>query len=246
MHIQKIQSNNNYNPGFTSKIDGVYTGHGDDSYYGLTSTLYSSLIKGDRTYLGAIKGLLNDGKNDRYTYVRNKETEYVGEFHIYNDDTSKESIYKIDHCLADELFRDMIVDIARQKGILPGKSIGIQKIVDTYNDQKTYSGFIGHIKLRDSDKVRKLLSKKGFKVNCPRHYLFDDEKAIVKKESDEIKILEACKQMCANKRKIKTLWAAIYKKVSDKCRTELYDIAVKTKKNETVKELTKFRSITLG
>ena len=215
MQVQRIQNNNNYNTSFSSKILGHKRGF-QDTTSALWKVLANAEMNNDRTFLNAAQALIKDGKDDVYTFLIDKSWRYKEQVQIFNREIPRKETYNIHHEFGSELFRDVIVDIARQKGLISGKPIGTQTIVDTYAKAHEYP----EISLSS---IRKSLAGRGFKFHNPKSDLSNEEQALVKSELAELKNIKASNSSDKDKQ-INSLRIKIGKKISANTRKELSEI----------------------
>lgn len=130
MKINAI-SNNSYDSSFGSKFKCA----GIDASLrinGLQYALEYGKERCDRTFLNAMNGLLNDGLSDEYIYVNSKET--GNWLKMKNSQTGEHSEFSLLYYTRSsaELFRNLIVNIAREKGLISGNAVDSTEIQDIY------------------------------------------------------------------------------------------------------------------
>lgn len=172
---------------FASKIGFKYRSIGGGYHPKSINDLYEALNNGsktlDTTFLKAYKGLMNDGKKNQYTFVN----DYLSkEYYLKADDSLGTRFYHLPRHLENNLLirgiRDMIVDIARQQGIIEGKPIGLDSLSNLYHSR----GIYGNVSKMDN-----LLEKNGFVVHNPKTKCdIEAENELVKDELEEIEKLK--------------------------------------------------------
>ena len=185
MQVQRIQ-NNNYNTNFGSKIRFNYNQCGGGSKTSLNElylVLENGRAKVDRTLLRAYKGLLNDGKENTYTFFDDclNRSSY-----LKVEDSTGNNYYKLPRWEQDLKYngiRDMIVDIARKEGIISGKPFGLKNLEGLYNSRDIYG---------DASKMNKRLAEHGFKKTSPKSESdLKEENLLVQEELKEIEKLKS-------------------------------------------------------
>lgn len=183
MQVQRI-SNNNTN--FGSKIRFNYNQCGGGSKTSLNElylVLENGRAKVDRTLLRAYKGLLNDGKENTYTFFDDclNRSSY-----LKVEDSTGNNYYKLPRWEQDLKYngiRDMIVDIARKEGIISGKPFGLKNLEGLYNSRDIYG---------DASKMNKRLAEHGFKKTSPKSESdLKEENLLVQEELKEIEKLKS-------------------------------------------------------
>ena len=202
MKINAIQ-NNGYNSNFGSKFKFAAVGL-IPRENGLKSALEYGRNHEDRTFLNAMKGLLTDGLNDVYTYVTSNET---GNWLLIHD--AQKGVYThlslLDNITTSaELFRDYMVNLAREKGLISGKAVSSAEIAKIYEPYRYDSLF--------HEEINNKMKDIGFQKFSPKTK--EDKEAIRSCIKDELKkIKEADSSNVPNKLKIiQNLRDEIYQK----------------------------------
>ncbi len=224
MQVQRISNNNNYNTNFGSKIKFEYQSIGGGYHPTSLNEVYIVLKDGmkkvDTTLLRAYKGLLNDGKDNTYT-IFNSCLNRCSFLRV--EDSIGKSYYGLPRYEEDlklNAIRDMIVDIARKQGIIPGKPVGLKTLEGLYEY---------HAKYGNASELNRQLAKNGFKKHSPKTKLdLKEENQLVQ---DELKEIEKLK-LSDSKYKdgyIKYLKSVIRNKINAKYKSE-YEELIDTQK----------------
>ena len=227
MQVQRIQ-NNNYNTNFGSKIKFEYQSIGGGYHPTSLNEVYTVLKDGmkkvDTTLLKAYKGLLNDGKNTTYTFF-NSCLDRCSFLRV--EDSIGKSYYGLPRYEEDlklNAIRDMIVDIARKQGIIPGKPVGLKTLEGLYEY---------HAKYGNASELNKQLEKNGFKKHSPKTKLdLKEENQLVQDELKEIEKLKSS-DLKYKDNYINRVKSIMDSKIKDKYRSE-YEELIDTQKR-TVK-----------
>ena len=208
MQVHRVQ-NNNLNPNFCSKFKAESIGY-LYRYSGLMDALEQGRYRKDGTFLKAIKKLRNDGMNDEYKYVIDTNFGYRDFLEIHNHSTGESQKYGLRNNIEESffMFRDMIVDIARQKGLIEGTPVGLKAICKSY---------YMYPKVADA---KKDLRDKGFKIQIPKIEQVEDvEKALIQ---DELKKLESLQtsDIESNEDAIKSIQSKINSIINQKIEEE--------------------------